>query len=155
MNEIDRDTILARFWAKVNKAGPTHPTLGTECWLWTASIKPQGYGEFWAGEDHVYAHRFAYVLLVGPIPAGLQIDHLCRVRRCVNPAHLQPVTQRENVLRGEGFSAANAAKAECPSGHPYAGGNLSVRKGGWRGCRECKRARDRIYRRSRRAIGAA
>ncbi|MFK5284023.1 HNH endonuclease signature motif containing protein, partial [Lacticaseibacillus paracasei] len=62
------------------------------------------------------AHRFMYERLVGPIPAGMQLDHLCRVRPCCNPAHLEPVTQRENIARGRGYAYTNRIKAECPSG---------------------------------------
>ncbi len=84
-----------RFWAKVDRSGPGG------CWLWTASTR-EGYGYFGLGrrdEGMVDAHRFAYELLVGPIPAGLEIDHLCRVRRCVNPPHLEAVTSAENKRR--------------------------------------------------------
>ena len=93
-----------RFWVKVDKNGPVpaaRPDLGP-CWLWTGTKLPKGYGSFYylAGR-RAYAHRFAYELLVGPIPADRpQIDHLCRVTSCVNPTHLEPVTNRENTLRG-------------------------------------------------------
>ncbi len=87
------------------------------------------------------AHRFAYELTVGPIPKGLTIDHVrergCILELCCNPAHLEPVTLQENLLRGGTFQAANAAKTHCPRGHPYAGGNLYVRPDGSRRCRTC------------------
>ncbi len=125
-----------RFWSKVNKT--------ESCWLWTASINPEGYGKFWvAGKGRLRAHRVAYELVVGPIPEGLQIDHLCRVRHCVNPSHLEPVTHRENLLRGIGIPAVNAKKTHCLRGHPFSGDNLYIEPKGGRRCRECRRAVDR------------
>jgi hypothetical protein len=92
----------ARFWQKVSKNGPVPdyaPHLGP-CWLWTGGLDGKGYGQFGLGGKHVRAHRFAYELLVKPIPAGLDLDHLCRVITCVNPAHLEPVTRQVNRQRG-------------------------------------------------------
>lgn len=90
-----RPTTEQQFWEKVNKTD--------SCWLWTGGVG-RGYGIFYRGADRggsfTVAHRYAYEALVGPIPAGLTLDHLCRVRGCVNPAHLEPVTQAENVRRG-------------------------------------------------------
>ncbi len=114
----------ARFWAKVNK------TDG--CWLWTAFIHPSGYGMFWDGNAMVSTHRFAYGLLIGPISKGLTLDHLCRVRACVNPAHLEPVTLKENILRGNSFAAENARKIACPEGHSY-----DIQEPSRRRCRVC------------------
>lgn len=120
------------------------------CWLWTGAADQRGYGRIGrgaAGAGTVAPHRAAYELLRGPIPNGLELDHLCRNPRCVNPDHLEPVTHRENLARGTGFSAVNAAKDVCPSGHPYSGDNLLVlprRHGGMvRLCRACKKAHDR------------
>lgn len=110
MNRMQR---AERFWNKVDKRGDD------ECWLWTASDNGLGYGCFWNGERQTYAHRFAYELLVGPIPKGLHLDHLCRTPSCVNPAHLEPVTAQINLLRGVGASARHAAKTHCPQGHSY------------------------------------
>lgn len=116
----------------------------SSCWLWTASLNRNGYGltGYTASDGtrrSIVAHRFVYQTLVGPIPEGLQLDHLCRVRCCVNPDHLEPVTQRENLLRGETIVAAEAAKTHCPQGHPYSGANLYVSPKGDRICRTCTR----------------
>ena len=91
-----------RFWQKVDK------TPG--CWLWTACVTGLGYGQFRVthGAPTVYAHRWAYEAMVGPIPDELVLDHLCRTPSCVNPSHLEPVTQRINVLRGESPVAKRA-----------------------------------------------
>ncbi|MBO0885095.1 MAG: HNH endonuclease [Mycobacterium sp.] len=88
------------------------------------------------------AHRIAYTWLVGPIPEGFDLDHLCRVRSCVNPAHLEPVPRRTNLLRGRTIPAANAAKTHCPHGHPYDDTNTVRNKTG-RLCLACRRARDK------------
>lgn len=121
-----------RFWGKVEKT--------SSCWLWTAA-RTDGYGRL----GNEYAHRVAYRMLVGPIPLGLQLDHLCRVRHCVNPAHLEPVTQRENVLRGETIVARNAVKTHCPHGHPLSGHNLRLFNG-HRSCKLCNASSARRYR---------
>lgn len=112
----------------------------TGCWEWTASLTTVGYAKFFADGRLNTAHRYSYENVVGPIPEGLQLDHLCRVRHCVNPAHLEPVTQRENLLRGKTLAAANAAKTNCPQGHPYYGENLYTDpRLGSRHCRKCMR----------------
>lgn len=146
-----RPDVLARFWSKVNPCGPVHPTLRTECWLWAAAIGPDGYGCFWALSSMVKAHRFAYESSVGPIQVGLQIDHLCRVRSCVNPSHLEPVTQRENIMRGTSPSAMHARKTHCPNGHTYEGGNLYLNPSGSRACRACRACRRKAPGESRHA----
>lgn len=148
MSAIDRDTVLARFWARVNKSGPVHPGLGTECWLWTGEIHTKGYGRMYGGRNRrLLAHRVAYELFTGPIPLGLQLDHLCRVRLCVNPAHLEPVTCAENIRRSPiSLASIQRARTHCPQGHPYAGDNLVTRKRGrgtGRHCRECRRQQQR------------
>lgn len=123
---------LARFSAKVDKT----PT----CWLWTGNLNPAGYGGFKLARKEVRAHRFAYMALVGPVPDGLVLDHLCRVRKCVNPEHLEPVTLGENTLRGETVSARNALVTHCPAGHPYDDGNTYHSDGrAGRRCKECTR----------------
>ena len=125
-----------RFWAKVDLAGPNG------CWLWTAGHTSHGYGAFnyrvgtlW---KQAYAHRLAYEAVIGPIPPGLQIDHLCRNRACVNPEHLEPVTRKTNLLRGASFSAVNARKTHCVRGHEFSASNTYMRRSGRRGCRSCR-----------------
>lgn len=133
--------VIAHFWSKVERRS------GSECWLWSGGLL-RGYGRFYIRRKYVGAHRFAYELLVGPIPDGLTLDHLCRVRACVNPAHLEPVTTRENWRRGESFSAMNARKTHCLRGHAYDEENTLQRKSrGGRLCAECKRERERAGRR--------
>lgn len=134
------------FWSKVNKHGGTpscRPELGP-CWLWTASRK-LGYGRMVFDSINILAHRLAYELLVGPIPSDLQLDHLCRVRHCVNPAHLEPVTRHINILRGEGVSARNARKTHCQNGHPF-NQSTTLFYRGTRRCRVCRRYWMRQYR---------
>jgi hypothetical protein len=90
-----------------------------ECWEWLAVRHPDGYGKVWFEGRLQYAHRVTYQILVGEIPDGLVTDHLCRNRGCVRPDHIEPVTQRTNLLRGDTFMAAYAAKDTCPRGHVY------------------------------------
>lgn len=132
-----------RFDSKVNFDGPTHPTLGTPCWLWLGSGLASGYGTFGVKVGHrkyrkPLAHRWNYERHVGPIPEGLVIDHLCKTPACVNPAHLEAVTQRENVLRGDSFAATRAQQTHCKrGGHELAGDNLIFRRN-MRECRTCE-----------------
>ena len=127
------------FWEKVALVGNA-----CECWLWKGVLSHNGYGRFSIGRGKkAQAHRWAYESIIGPIPDGLHLDHLCRVRSCVNPYHLEPVTNRENILRGEGPTAVNSRAKECPKGHPYSGENLIVQHGTGRLCRECKNSANR------------
>lgn len=124
----------------------------TGCWLWTARIDDSGYGRFNRGPGlSPLAHRYAYEEYVGPIPDGLEIDHLCRVRHCVNPWHLEAVTPLQNLERGISFAAVNRRKSECANGHPLSGDNVRVveRRDGRREreCRSCSRDRKRAYKR--------
>ena len=132
-----RRPALDRFLERVEQVG--------DCWVWTGGLNGVGYGQFYVGgpgTGKAYAHRWSYEFHIGPIPDGLHLDHLCRNRACVNPWHLEPVSVRENLLRGEGPSALHAVKTHCPAGHPYSGENLRVTNGA-RHCRECARRRAR------------
>ena len=113
------------------------------CWKWTGHHDRDGYARcYWNGR--ALAHRAVYEILKGPIPQGLEIDHLCRNRGCVNPAHMEPVTHAENTLRGFSPQALNARKTECAHGHPLSGENLHIRpRDGGRICRACDRRRHR------------
>lgn len=108
------------------------------CWVWPNKPK-HGYGQLFVDQKWRIAHRWVYELLVGPIPTGLVLDHLCRNTICVNPRHLEPVTQRENMLRSETPVAQRAAQTHCVNGHEFTPGNTIVRarKGGGRQCRQC------------------
>ncbi len=118
------------------------------CWLWTGALT-HGYGQLTISvTERVLAHRFAYEHFIGPIPKGLTIDHLCRVPRCVNPAHLEAVPLGVNVMRSPlSSSGANIRKTHCPKGHSYD----KVSKRGWRVCSTCERTHD-IARNERRRL---
>lgn len=115
----------------------------TGCWEWTASrFSATGYGQFYVGPGlgSTVAHKWGYEHFIGSVPAGLELDHLCRVRFCVNPEHLEPVTRQENLARSP---LGHAAKTHCPQGHPYDEANTGQKGGKWRRCRICHAAEER------------
>ncbi len=113
-------------------------TIGDGCWKWTGYLV-RGYGAVHLDGHLKYVHRVIYELLVGPIPQGLELDHLCRNPTCVNPDHLEAVTHRENVLRGMSISANRARQTRCKRGHPFDLANTYVGPEGNRQCRACAR----------------
>ncbi len=143
--EKDLDSVLSaaepeyaeRFWSKVDRRGDD------ECWPWLATRNSGGYGQFWLNGKLEQAYRVSYELIRGPIPEGLTLDHLCRNPPCVNPADLEAVTEKENILRGEGVGAKAARVTHCPKGHPYDKENTRIRANGWRQCITCHRAAGR------------
>lgn len=128
--------LAERFWTKVDRGGPE------DCWEWRAHVSRSGYGTFSMQGGTKRAHRVAYELVLGPIPDGLTLDHLCRNTRCVNPRHLEPVTVEVNVLRGSGPAALNALKTHCIRGHEFTPENTIKQKRG-RACRACRQESDR------------
>lgn len=137
--------VIDRF---LNKVSP-EPNSG--CWLWDASLRPDGYGQFSYKRRPRLAHRFSYEIYVGPIPPDLELDHKCRVRSCVNPDHLEPVTHRENIIRSP-LVRKNGdewrRKTHCINGHPLSGDNLGYKDANkrHRRCKQCARDRARKYR---------
>lgn len=127
MNATAKDRLLTKVIA-----GPNC------CWQWTGSKQQQGYGFFWNGERSVVAHRASYEMFVGPIPEGLQLDHLCRNTSCVNPQHLEPVTAQENTLRGTSPAVAKSQQTHCKRGHALTGDNVGIQTRGTRYCKACK-----------------
>jgi len=127
--------LTQRFWDKVRKT--------ESCWLWTAYINNRGYGKFNLNGNAEYSHRLSYIEAKGPIPKGLQIDHICRVRNCVKPDHLEAVTRKENILRGESIHAKNARKKKCLLGHKFVRVIYPSRQ--QRRCLICHRIKMRAY----------
>jgi hypothetical protein len=132
---VDDPTLVARLRPKF--------TISDGCWQWTAALDSYGYPQIWCNHRVQYAHRVMYELFIGPIPEGLQLDHLCRNPKCVRPDHLEPVTMAENIARGWATGEHvrwQRKKTECPQGHPYDEANTYICKTGRRHCRACARA---------------
>lgn len=136
----------------------------TGCWIWRAFVATNGYGRFWDGNTREWAHRASYELFVGPIPDGMQIDHLCHSedescnsssecphRACVNPDHLEVVTQRENNLRSRSIMAELARQTHCKNGHEFTAANTHMTRRGERICRTCRREYARITKQRKKA----
>lgn len=134
------------FWSYVDRRGED------ECWPWTGSRSGKGYGRWHVGGGSVAAHRIAWASVHGSVPDGLVLDHLCRNTSCCNPRHLEPVTNRENIIRGVGPTAVNAKKTHCHVGHPLDGVHLMAQRMG-RECRTCRLARRRADTRAIRDAG--
>ena len=131
-----------RFWARVCKDEPNG------CWVWTGSVDTRGYGMTHTLTSElrmIRAYRLSYQLLVGPVPVGLELDHLCKNRRCCNPAHLEAVTHAVNTRRSDNPLARNARKTHCKHGHEFTPENTLMRSWGGRECRECRRLTSHAY----------
>lgn len=140
--QIHTPALIARFWPKVARGADD------QCWEWRGARNRSGYGIFrvgGGGTSPVNAYRVAYEIVVGVIPEGLFLDHLCRNRACVNPGHLEPVTPKVNTLRGAGPTAKNALRTHCKRGHEFTPENTIAHPLG-RNCRECRRLADRARR---------
>lgn len=120
--------------------------IDDSCWRWKGFIHKNGYGAFQDFRRSALAHRFSYMNLVGPIPKGLTIDHLCRTNDCVNPLHMELVSHRENIMRGNGEAYKNSIKTHCKRGHSLSGYNLKP-NGEKRSCRTCHNLTNRNRRR--------
>ena len=137
------DKQLKNFWNKVKKTD--------SCWLWTARKFDNGYGQFQVGNLPVQAHRVSYIMHNGNIPSGLVVHHECRVKWCVNPAHLRLVTHRENLLLDPTEASRNAAKTHCDNGHEFTPENTRIAKPYQRVCKTCQRQWQREYRERKRS----
>jgi hypothetical protein len=123
------------------------PEPNSGCWIWVGAVTGVGYGQWkpYTGAKRLMAHRVAYELFRGPIPDGFVLDHICRFPLCVNPFHLEIVTQQINTLRGIGPTSKNAKKTQCPKGHPLDGDNLYMTPDGRRNCKQCRYESVRRY----------
>jgi hypothetical protein len=130
VSTVAKSTLSDRFWSKVDKSG--------DCWLWTGGQNRNGYGLISFDGRHEVAHRTAWRLSGRILDPSLTLDHLCRVRTCVRPDHLQQVSMRENLMRGNNFAAEYAKRDSCSRGHPYTEANTRYRVRGKYVCRECR-----------------
>lgn len=142
-------TLAERFWSKVDKSG--------SCWLWSGCVSTSGYGRINASGHIRFAHHIGWLLTHGTLPENIGhgpdevvTDHLCRVRNCVNPAHLQWVSTGTNTRRGN-TGQHNTIKTHCPKGHAYTADNILHKGKNSRGCRQCGRDYAREYQRRKRA----
>lgn len=120
-----------------------------ECWEWTGSKTRNGYGQLKIGGVAMMAHRAFYEHFITEIPDGLDLDHLCRMRACVNPWHLDPVSRSVNLYRAETLGKYNLKKTHCPHGHEYSAANTRFTRTGSRCCRTCERLRQQALRDSK------
>lgn len=136
---VERLVMPVRFWEKVR--------FTDTCWIWTGANSgiARPYGVAWNGRRRVKAHRYAYEAANGPIPEGLEVDHLCKVTLCVRPAHLEAVTRRENALRSDSPGAVAVRRNRCKRDHEYTPENTRHKKGGGRECLSCKRMHALAY----------
>lgn len=140
-------TTLERFLSKITIS--KNSFKGTSCWDWIASITPNGYGKFWFGNKHSSSHRFSYLFWNGKLDDSLTIDHLCRNTKCCNPKHLDQVTQKENIQRGNTGKVPRSKRklnTHCIRDHEFTEENTYVKSTGARGCRMCGRLRARTIR---------
>lgn len=129
---MTKKTLEERFWEKVIVKGED------DCWEWIGAKRRKGYGAINIDGKYPSSHRVSYEMQYGKIPENQVIDHLCRNPACVNPNHLEAVSQKENLARGIGISAINAAKTHCPKGHEYTPENTNISKKNQRSCRICQ-----------------
>jgi hypothetical protein len=132
--------VFDRLWCHVVQDG--------DCWMWTASKNPNGYGQISENNKCVLVHKLVFERLRGPVPAGKELDHLCRRPACCSPAHLEAVTHKVNQLRGFSPFAVNARKTHCLRGHLFDEKNTMLSKTGKRECRICRNARQMLKRRA-------
>lgn len=145
----DHECLLDYFWKRVEKLPDdcerhNKETLPTGCWQWGGKLNPNGYGRFWSKGIEYLTHRFSYQTFVGEIPKGKELDHLCRNRWCCNHEHLEALTRKEHIIRGNGLAGINARKTHCPKEHPLSGDNLYIRPSDKkRRCKACLKEQGR------------
>ena len=131
---------LLRFWEKCER-----PDAQGACWIWRCQLNDDGYGVFKVDGTYVRAYRYAYERLRGEVPEGMELDHQCRRRECVNPFHLEAVTHAENIRRGDA-GAHNRIKTHCRHGHEFSAENTRIDKQGRRICKPCMRSHQKRFR---------